>query len=395
MRLSASGLLFLASAFPFVIPLVPSTDTQPTFTLLVVAFIVLAAVASAERQVPIRRSDLLLGAAIAAGGLIWLSLSFVANGFETGSINRVVSFVMLLIAVTAGLLNRHIFTTDRVLVALKLYVVFTAIFFATRGAIESVIIQSRDGDALTELVATGRGASTLSPEPSFFAFQIFTLFLAARLTVWPQFSPRDRHAVQLTTIALLLASLGGYGMIYAGIVVMLSGWRYMLGAAIAGGAGVAILLGSLNLNSLRFLQLFTTLLADLTEGGDAGGVSDISTLGRLNSLMDYMRAFDAQPWLGDAFAVYSGGGLVSILAAVGLFGLALNLLFLVAILTLRDELRVKAALLIWFALQFISGPVGLPFVGLLIGIGIGKSRIGVVMDAVRLARQRPAEPYPT
>lgn len=393
MRLTASGALFLMAAFPFVIPLVPSTDTQPTFTVLVAAFVILAAVASFDRQVPIRKTDVVLAAWIVAGGLVWLSLSFVANGFAVGNVNRVVSFIMMLIAVATGLINRHIFTADRILLALKVYLLFTAIFFMTSGAIEGVLIRARGEDALSQLTSTGRGASTLSPEPSFFAFQIFTLFLAARLTVWTQLPHRARHMVQLMTIALLLASLGGYGILYAAAVIFLSGWRYMLGATVAGGIGAIILLGNFSIDSLRFIQLATTLLADATSGDGRGiGVTDISTLGRLNSFIDYLRAFNAHLFFGDAFATYGGSGLVSLLAGVGLFGVVLNLTFLVAILVLRTGVKVKLALLLWFILQFISGPIGLPMVGLLIGLVIGTSRIGPFLDAVRLARSRAAQP---
>jgi hypothetical protein len=229
-RVTASGLIFLAAAFPFVVPLIPSTDTQPTFTLTVFMLAALACVASFERPFRLRRSNFLLAVGIVLGGLLWFTASVVVNGFEVGNLNRAVSYAMLLVAVATGLLNDRIFTPGRLTMAFKLYLFFTAVFFISDGAIEGVLIRSRGAEALSGLMESGRGASTLSPEPSFFAFQVFTLFLAARLSVWTELDRRRQHLVQLMTVALLLSSLGGYGILYAAIVVLLS-------AVHAGGGG--------------------------------------------------------------------------------------------------------------------------------------------------------------
>ena len=383
-RVTASGLIFLAAAFPFVIPLIPSTDTQPTFTLAVFLLAALACVASFDRPFRLRRSDFLLAGGIVLGGLLWFTASVAANGFEVGNLNRAVSYAMLLVAVATGLLNDRIFTPGRLTMAFKLYLLFTALFFISDGAIEGLLIRSRGAEALSGLTESGRGASTLSPEPSFFAFQVFTLFLAARLTVWNELDRRRQHVVQWMTIALLLSSLGGYGILYAAVVVFLSGWRYMLAGAVVAIGGAAVLVSSYDLASLRFVRLFTTLLRDAVTG-DSLTVTDISTLGRLNSFLDYIRTFLEKPIFGDAFDLFGGGGLVSVPASVGLFGLALLLLFLVATFTARIGFKLKVALLVWFVFQFVSGPVGLPLVGLLIGTVIAASRIADLPGAIRAA----------
>lgn len=386
MRVSTSGLIFLTAAFPFVIPLSPATDTQPTFSLFALAFALVAIVQCFDRNVLLERSHFVLAATLAGGGIIWLGASLAVNDFATDNPARIVSFAMFLIALAAGLLNQQIFTAWRITTALKLYVFFTLLFFATRGALEGLLIQSRGEEALSGLLLTGRGASTLSPEPSFFAFQIFTLFLAARLTVWDQLDRRGRHFVQLTTIGLLLASFAGYGVLYAAVVIFLAGWRYMLPAVVFGGLGLVALVNVLDIDSLRFVRLFTSLALSLAD--DNFKVTDVSTLGRLNSFLDYLQAFLANPMFGDGFRLYGGGGLVSLMGALGLYGLTMVVLIVAAILLLRAGVKLKIALLFWFALQFISGPIGLPLLGVMAGLVMARSRLSTLVTAVDYARAR-------
>lgn len=384
MRFTTNGLIFLTAAFPFLIPIIPSTDTQPTFSLFALIFAALAAYKCLDHQVLLVRSHFILAATLVAGGVIWLGLSLSANDFATDNINRIASFGMFLIAIAAGLLNHHIFTVERVVRALKGYVFFTLAFFATRGKIESILIRSRGEEAITGLVATGRGASTLSPEPSFFAFQIFTIFLLARLTIWDQLSDRSRHLVQLMTIGLLLASFAGYGILYAAVVIFLAGWRYILPAAVLGTSGLMLLINVLGVDSLRFIKLFTSLVSGFASGKFE--VTDLSTLGRLNSFLAYLAVFWKKPLLGDGFELYEGGGLASVLAALGVYGVVLVAMFIVAILFARTGMKMKLALLFWCALQFISGPLGIPLLGLTIGMVIARSRLSALVSALDLVR---------
>ncbi|MFC3712435.1 hypothetical protein ACFOMD_07635 [Sphingoaurantiacus capsulatus] len=394
MRITAQGILFLAAAFPFLIPLVPFADTQPTFALFALLFAGLAILSSFDRRVDVRRSDMLFAAAIVIGGLLALIASFAANRFDAGNVNRMISFGLLLVAIAAGLLNRGLISAYRVTTVLKIYAVFTAIYFTTNAAVERLIIRSRSEEALSMLTAGGRGAATLSPEPSFFAFQIFTIFMLTRLTAWHELTGRQRHVVQILTVALLLSSLAGYGIVYAAIVVALAGWRYMLSAVVLGGGALVVLAGSINLDALRFVQLFASLATSLSS--DTLKIVDLSAAERLKSFSEYLAVFAAHPWFGDAFAYYGGGGLGSLPAAVGLYGLLLLLLFVSAILVARTGFKMKLALFAWFVLQYISGPVGLPFVGLLIGMTIAHSKLGAFLDAIGWLRaNRGAAPSPT
>ena len=221
MRVRTNGLIFFAAAFPFVVPLVPSTDTQPTFALFALFFAAAVSVRSFSQQVTLRKADLLLAGAIFGGGIVWLGVSLLVNGFANSNINRLVAFAMMLIAIMVGIINPRVATGRRVSNALKAYTLFTAIFFITHGRLESFIIKTR-GDEISQLLLSGRGASTLSPEPSFFAFQIFTLFLIIRFTIWPRIGRRSHHALQLTSIGLLVSSLSGYGILYALAIVLMS-----------------------------------------------------------------------------------------------------------------------------------------------------------------------------
>lgn len=381
LRLKTSGLIFLTATFPFLIPLVPSTDSQPTFSLFALLFAAAALAQCFNRDVFIRRDGFFLASAVFGCGLIWLCLSVIVNGLAIDNINRIVSFIMFQIALATGLLNHRLFTKERVLTALKAYLVFTVIFFLSRGKIESLIIQSR-GEAITMLLNKGRGASTLSPEPSFFAFQIFTLFLLARLTVWEKMTARQKHTVQLITIGLLVASLGGYGLIYAAMVIFLSGRRYIFGSAILGGCALLAVASFFDISSLRFVKLFTSISSNIASSN--WELKDVSILVRLTSFQEYLNIFKEHPFLGDGFRFYGGGGLVSLLASLGFYGLMLILTAVTAVIFLDTGLRLKLVLLAWLAFQFISGPIGLPFVGLLVGVILWRSHFGQLLSAINL-----------
>jgi hypothetical protein len=382
MRVNLNGTLFVTSAFPFLIPLVGSTDTHPTFTLLTILFAIVAAVQCMSHRVTLRKSDLLLASAIFASGLIWLCLSLLVNSYSGNLVNRQITFVMLLLAIATGILNRGIFTPKHIVGALKIYILFTALFFLTKGAIESLIIQSRSEGVMENLLLTGRGASTLSPEPSFFAFQIFTIFLISRLTVWNEFTNRQRHFVQLSTIGLLISSLGGYGMLYALMTIFLSGRRYMIAASIGVIAAVAFQ-ASRDLESLRFVKLLLTLSGAIARGDL--NLSDMSVLARLTSFQEYWDIFTQNIVFGDGFSFFGGGGMISLLASLGLYGLALISLTLFAILLSHTRWRLKVVLIAWLALQLISGPIGLPFIGLTIGLILTQTREMTLLSKRRMA----------
>lgn len=378
-RVSPNQVLFIAAAFPFLVPLIGSTDTQPTFTALAIILGVIAALQCREALFTVQRSLVILGTLVLLAGGAWLCASILMNAPDVGNLNRQVSFLMFLVALTTGILNRNLITRGRIVAALLVYLMFTGVFFATKGAVEGLIIRSRSEEGLLQLFVSGRGASTLSPEPSFFAFQVFTLFLLARLTIWDQLGTRARHFICISSIGLLASTLGGYGMVYAAMVAILAGWRYVVLSLILAAAAVAAVL-ALDMDSLRFVRLLLAVASSL--GGNGLEFTDVSVLVRLTSFSQYLATFADHAVFGDGFLQYGGGGLISLLAALGLFGVVLLILTVALILTLVPGLRLKLVMLAWLVLQTISGPIGLPFVGLTIGVVL--SRGGSVRDTERL-----------
>jgi len=376
----AGFVVFVTAAFPFVVPLVPSTDTQPTFTLFVLLFALATVAQCLSRDVLLPRGGLLLAGVVFGGGVAWLCFSILANGFAASNPNRVASFIMFLIATVTGLLNRRIFSGPRVLTALTAYLFFTILFFLTAGKVESAIIQSRSADMIYQVGTSGRGASTLSPEPSFFAFQVFTIFLLARMNVWSILDYRRRHIIQLITVLLLIASFAGYGILYALMVIFLSGRRYVFGFGLLGAVAVTLIVNVYAIDSLRFVKLFLSIAASLAGG--AFELEDVSILVRLTSFQEYWRIFLDRTVFGDAFQFHGGGGLVSLLASLGLYGVLLIVAVVIAISVSRIEGKLKLVLLAWLTLQFISGPIGLPMVGLTIGVLLGRSRLGAMVSAI-------------
>lgn len=380
LRVSANQVLFVAAAFPFLVPLIRSTDTQPTFTVLALLLAALAVLQSLESRVTIRRSLVMLAGLVVLFGGGWLCVSMLVNAPDAGNVNRQVSFFMFLVAVMTGILNRNLITPHRVVAALVVYVVFTGLFFLTKGAIEGVIIRSRSEEGLLQLFVSGRGASTLSPEPSFFAFQVFTLLLLARLTVWSEMSIRARHFMYISSMILLASTLGGYGMVYAAMVALIAGVRYVILSLILATTTIAAVL-ALDMDSLRFVRLLFAFASSF--GGGGLEFSDVSVLVRLTSFSQYMQTFANHVIFGDSFIQYGGGGLISLLAATGLFGLILLALTAVLILALVPGLRLKLVMLAWLALQTISGPIGLPLVGLTIGVVLSRFWSSRDADPVR------------
>ena len=104
---------------------------------------------------------------------------------------------------------------------LYIYIFFSFIYFISQGSIESFLISSR-GEQIGQNFISGRGASTLSPEPSFFVFQIISLFIFYKLT-----SSHNEYDSKITlcTIFLLIISFSGYGLIYDIILTLFLSFR--------------------------------------------------------------------------------------------------------------------------------------------------------------------------
>ena len=71
---------------------------------------------------------------------------------------------------------------------------------------------------------------------------------------------------------------------------------------------------------------------------------------------------------GDNFTILEGGGLIGVISGIGLIGLILFIIYLFKICTKFDKIKVILILFFWSILNFISGPFGIPTMGIIIGL---------------------------
>jgi len=357
-------ILYLA-AFPFVVPVFSRTDTQPTFALVFLAVSTLFATTGMARTLTLEKTRFLLVFSILFISIAIISVNVMFFGADV-QFSRIGSFGMFVIGIFAGVhLARLQVAAHHILIILYLYVVFTVIFFLTGGMIEERLIQSREMD-FSELANIGRGASTLSPEPSFFAFQIFSLFIVANLILWDVASDAQKQRIQKLTIGLLLSSFGGFGAIYTLLIIGTFKVRYVIAVALAGIAVVVVYFDSVEQYGTR---LFVLLQLFLRDGSSI--LEDASVASRLTSFLQYLEIFLENPVFGDGFSHIGGGGFVSLIASMGISWVVVLILVGKMIIDLKAPKRIKNCLIAWFILQFLSGPLGIPFVGVTLGLLLG------------------------
>lgn len=348
--------IYIAIAFPFVLQLVPGFDTQPTFVLLALfAFVCIPAI-RAQMLTELARIPLQVIAVLLL--VFGLFVSILASEEIFFSMRRVTSFALFLFALMYGLARPNIITQTRLRYTLFVYAAFTLVFFVTQGAIEAALISSR-GDAIGTYVAVGRGASTLSPEPSFFAIQIASLFLLYFLSQPP--SERESYHTPLVIggVALLLSTLSGYGALYVILLGLTLDRRLTV---VIGMLALAIIILFSEVLDVRIIRLINLA----REEGLLGMLVDASIAARLESFFDYLNMF-ADEWMGNGFQRFAGGGLVSVLAGLGIFSIPMFILLLTGLLRLGERLPVMGLAAGWVTLTVISNPVGVPLVGILVG----------------------------
>lgn len=353
--------LYFAAAFPFVVQLIPGTDTQPAFVILCVIAVTLIL---CQSSVSVRKNEFFLLSLFILGGLFSLCASLLVNEFKEINLSRIVSFVMFLISMTAALWYRSLFNPQRIYITFIIYALFTCLFFVSNGWLESILIQSR-GDAITTSLSTGRGASTLSPEQSFFSFQIFTLYLVARLCIWDEFSGKQKSLIEIIVLLLLISSFGGYGIVYVFFVFLMSSSRSAIKLVMIFCAALIFVLFFFNWTSLRSVVVIYEVFITLVTGQ---GISDVSVNVRFSSFLTYFDIIRENFLFGDSFSYHGGGGLVSLVAGLGMVSLIYFAVFIFALANIKRSIRLKISVFFWFILQSISGPIGLPLIGLLFGL---------------------------
>ena len=363
-----NALFVWAVLFPFVPVLIPSSDTQPTFllVLLLAMLISLAFPATGRRLFRLSLPGAIAATLVAVGVYACLVIANLSRADSTIP-SRLISFLQFSAAAFWAYAGKHEWSEKVLFRALVIYAVFTVIYFATGGIIENTLIHSRMENAEI-LFAMGRGARTLSPEPSFFALQVFNIFVLARIL----FSRAHDGSVNslrwvLITGFCLAASFSAYGAILLVLVVLAVYPRLFVLVAVLAIASWGILSRYMaDWDSVRAVKVLFALvqargsLTDLTS-------LDASLSSRLVSFGDYVRSFGRNPFFGDGFSLYQGGGFVSIVAALGLAALGFFVAVLRKIVMMPLDHRTKVILLIWFAMNFISGPIGIPIIGVVVG----------------------------
>lgn len=363
-------LILFSLFFPYIPSIIPSSDTQPLFLLISISnMLYIITIYGHQYTVPMKKTFAVL--------IITLTIIIVTlfgNMFNKDPflVSRFVSFLQLLLSIVYISLNRvylNVAIFKRIIIT---YCIFTLIFFLTSGLVERILISSRSDELYQSLIKSGRGGSTLSPEPSFFALIIFNIFVLSRLynIKFTIFKIPD----YIIYIMLLFSSLSGYGFLLACIIVFYTFPLFSIFSV----SFVLLLSPFLQVIINKYLNIrFIYLISLVLKKGILYLLTaDASTSTRVNSMIQYLRYFIKTLPIGDGFSIYGGGGFVSILSALGIIGLLLLFFIIIRIISKTDfNLTLKVLLLLWFIVNFISGPIGLPILGVIIGLIIGKERL--------------------
>jgi hypothetical protein len=214
----------------------------------------------------------------------------------------------------------------------------------------------------------GRGARTLSPEPSFFALQIFNIFVLARVLGLEKSLTKRKRLLFLALVSFcLLASLSAYGALLLLVVFFAFYPKTFLTAGVA----VVVFFSALyqylpNWDSIRAIKVVLVLIESRGQIAELM-LLDQSFGSRIGSFLAYVDAFRTHPWSGEGFALFQGGGFISLVAGFGILALLFIILLAARIITGRFPVSTKAVLAAWFVLNFISGPIGVPILGVIVG----------------------------
>lgn len=368
-----NGLLVWAVLFPFIPAIVPSSDTQPVFLLV---FILTLLVGFALPSVGSRMFRVSLwGVTLAAvATLVLYALLLFANALEVGATipSRLFSFVQFSAAALWAYTGKYQWSSKTLYRAMLIFLVFTFIYFATGGLIENMLIRSRTLVSVS-LSESGRGARTLSPEPSFFALQVFNIYILSRLVEGEEAATEHPRSFFVALVAFcLLSSFSVYGALVLLVILSAEYPRMMAtaGLAVISATGVAYSY----LTRWESVRAVGFVLAIVKSRGSIAKlfVLDASLASRITSFNAYVASFAEHPLIGNGFSLFQGGGFISVVAAFGILGLLFFAWVLAKLLVGADTRGTKALLLIWFALNFASGPIGIPIVGVILGIGISR-----------------------
>lgn len=364
------ALLIFTIFFPFVPGIIPGSDTQPFFLIYYTLFnIVILNSMELQREYFLKYSSMFIPLVFV---FIFSLIVINANSISTDKTiywTRYISFVQFLLALFWGIYSKKFFDEKTFLKIIVIYLFMTFIYYLSNGLIENVLIPSRN-DSFDALASSGRGARTLSPEPSFFALHVFNLYLIYKL-LFNNITIFEKWIFYLVSICLIL-SLSGYGFL---ILLALIIVRYPLRFIIC--LTIGILMSGFWISYLESFQNFRSisLLVNIVKNDPLLVLkSDKSFDSRILSFNKYVDSIGNNFFLGDSFTLFEGGGFISIISAFGIIIFVFFALFVFKILFSDFKLDLKILLILWFIINFLSGPIGIPTIGLIIGLVLRKKR---------------------
>ncbi|MEI8109561.1 MAG: hypothetical protein WCH59_01115 [Chitinophagia bacterium] len=355
--------------FPFIPVVISSTDTQPTFFLLSITTISIFLISPHFYSNYLKEDYSIL---VYVFLIIFCSLlSIVLNSFLYGQfviIPRYISFLQFLAAFIFGYTNSFDFFKKYAKTIFFIYFIFTFIYFFTNGAVENLLIRSRVFAEGQDLASMGRGSRTLSPEPSFFATQMFNLYLIYLLLLEKQgdLAIFNNKRILFMVCFCLLSSLSGYGFVIFFIILSAFFTQYFIVFL-----SLAIIFNSLIfelLSDYSYLRGIGLVLKVIQNNPAILLTTDASFASRFSSFFAYIDRFGNNLLIGDGFSLLQGGGFISILASLGIMGVIMLLSFFIKIFTAIRNRKLKYLLVFWFFLNFFSGPIGIPAIGIILGL---------------------------
>ncbi len=355
-------ILWFTIAIPYIPQIVPGADTQPTFSIIIVLTLVFFHGISFNREqarfIPHRVALVLFTLFFTLLFAVFYNLFF---GVSNPSPQRIFAFLQFLVAVFFGSSKLFFIPKQWLRNILILFAIFTIIYFLFGGIIEDFFIRSRYDAGMEALTLTGRGARTLSPEPAILATHILNLLLLYAIFYN---IPKFDTLIIIFAVFTLLCSLSAYGFLIALVLVVTHYPRFF----IAGASFSILFLSSYMLGpDVARLRLIGILSGIMDEGGEFL-LEDKSFMSRVDSFFSYFQSFVNTFPIGDAFTLVNGGGFISLISGIGLIGLLFFTYLLIKPIFLRYSLRMKILLIFWFLLYFFQGSIGVPTVGLIVGV---------------------------
>ncbi len=359
-------MIWFIIAFPFIPSLVPGTDNQPTFSIVIFILLLFASFSPNKIKINFLNS---FGFYLALILIITLGFSIVYNfldEYKLPFLPRLFGFLQFIIAFIFGTTTFFTLHKRWLQIILWIYAIFTFIYYLTGGLIEEFLIRSRVEGVSEFLADSGRGARTLSPEPSILALHILNIILLNFLI-----HKKSKLTWELLLLALipLLGSLSGYGFFIAVTLILIFYPKLFFSISSLFLVILTPIFLYMQDSEIRVLLI----LRGFKENGIAFFLQDESFFSRFNSFLEYKNSFIHTFPFGDAFTIFGGGGIISLISALGLIGLLFFIVIFIFLLFSNYSMSIKVLFFAWLLVYFISGSFGVPLFGLILGVFITNS----------------------